>query len=74
MIKDNTIKKIHVTRKGLPIVEKEIPEEEEEEYEEEEYEVRVNKGVARNRNETKEEKKARKEMVKNAKKVQIIIN
>jgi len=70
MIKDDSIKKIHVTRKGLPIIEKETPEEEEEEeeYEEEEYEVRENKGVARNRNETKEEKKARKEKVKNAKK------
>eukprot|EP00833_Pecoramyces_ruminatium_P001893 jgi/Orpsp1_1/1175925/evm.model.c7180000055744.1 len=65
MIKDDTVKKIHVTRKGLPIVEKEISEEEEEE---EEYEVRENKGIARNRNETKEEKKARKAMVKNAKK------
>lgn len=69
MIKDDSIKKIHVTRKGLPIIEKETPEEEEyEEEEEEEYEVRENKGVARNRNETKEEKKARKEKVKNAKK------
>lgn len=67
MIKEENVKKIHVTRKGLPIVEKDISEEEEE-GEEEEYEVRVNKGVARNRNETKEEKKARKEMVKNAKK------
>jgi len=65
MIKDDSVKKIHVTRKGLPIVEKEISEEEEEE---EEYEVRENKGVARNKNETKEEKKARKAMVKNAKK------
>jgi len=65
MIKDDTVKKIHVTRKGLPIVEKEISEEEEEE---EEYEVRENKGIARKRNETKEEKKARKAMVKNAKK------
>jgi len=65
MIKDDSVKKIHVTRKGLPIVEKEISEEEEEE---EEYEVRENKGVARNKKETKEEKKARKAMVKNAKK------
>ncbi|KAG4092435.1 hypothetical protein H8356DRAFT_1703364 [Neocallimastix lanati (nom. inval.)] len=65
MIKDDSIKKIHVTRKGLPIVEKEVSEEEEEE---EEYEVRENKGVARNKKETKEEKKARKAMVKNAKK------
>jgi len=67
MIKDDTVKKIHVTRKGLPIIEKEVSEEEEEE-EEEEYEVRENKGAARNKKETKEEKKARKAMVKNAKK------
>jgi len=68
MIKDDTVKKIHVTRKGLPIIEKEVSEEEEEEEEEEEYEVRENKGAARNKKETKEEKKARKAMVKNAKK------
>ena len=76
VLKDSTMKPRKNRRKekliklsnktGMPILEEEgedeVGSDEEEEY------VRVNKGVARNRKETKEEKKARKQALKAAKK------
>lgn len=64
------VKKIALSKKtGLPIVEKGETEEGEEEEEEEEMEPVENLGAKRNKNETAEEKRLRKQKVKEAKSV-----
>ena len=64
------VKKIALSKKtGLPIVEKGETEEGEEEEDEEEMEPVENLGAQRNKNETAEEKRLRKQKVKEAKSV-----
>jgi protein LTV1 len=78
VLRDNTMKPrknklkeklIKLSKKtGMPILEEEDDEDYNSEEEEEVLLTRVNKGVARNKKETKEEKKARKQALKEAKK------